>query len=41
MRALLKKIILWALEDWRPAPPPPPDYDPAALDKISSRASQV
>lgn len=30
MRALLRKIILWALRDNAP------EYDPATLDKIAS-----
>lgn len=39
MRALLRRIILWALEGYLPVPPTsatPPSFDPGAVDKAAS-----
>lgn len=36
MRALLRRLILWALDGALPAPPPPPPYDPVTLDRIAA-----
>lgn len=36
MRALLRKIILWALDGAVPRPITPPPYDPVTLDRIAA-----